>query len=61
VRSAIAKAIDPARASAATPLTLALDIERALQNSEVRELMERLARDSAALAAQDRGDEVVPE
>jgi hypothetical protein len=53
------------RAGAASTRALALDIERALQNGEVRALMARLERESATLAAQHRtiqheDDENVP-
>jgi hypothetical protein len=50
VKSVIARATDQ---------SLARDIERALQSADVRELMERLAQESPALAAQDRDDEAV--
>jgi hypothetical protein len=47
VKNVIAKATEPGQ-------SLARDIERALQSADVRELMERLTRESPALAAQDR-------
>ena len=52
VKNVIARATDPGQ-------SLACDIERALQSADVRELMERLTRESPALAAQDRDDEAV--
>jgi hypothetical protein len=52
VKNVIARATDPGQ-------SLACDIERALQSADVRELMERLTRESPALAAQDRDDESV--
>jgi hypothetical protein len=54
VRNVIAQATDPGP-------SLARDIERALQSADVRELMERLTRESPALAAQHRDDEAVTE
>jgi hypothetical protein len=49
VKSALGRGSEPARA-------LARDIERALQCTDVRELMDRLRSESAALAAQHQDD-----
>jgi hypothetical protein len=49
VKGAIGRSSEPGRA-------LARDIERALQCADVRDLMERLRGESAALAAQHRDD-----
>jgi hypothetical protein len=49
VKGAIGRGSEPGRA-------LARDIERALQCADVRDLMERLRGESAALAAQHRDD-----
>jgi hypothetical protein len=54
VKNVIAKATHPGPEPGQS---LARDIERALQSADVRELMERLARESPALAAQHRDDE----
>lgn len=64
VRSAIGRGSEPLEGSGPitgmvneSPDELARDIERALQNAELKELMERLRAESPALAAHDR-DEV---